>query len=133
MRSDEKNFFYLKGTNIEKYYDDLIKAEYICDDYGDVSKIILRKVIEELLRNIARKYDMECNIGINSLINNIKYNCNVNCLYEQDDSISKKEMIIKEQLEQVRKSYKTELGFSKKYIDILNTIEFSYDEEVKKN
>lgn len=327
MGYDEKNFFYLKGTNIEKYYDDLITAEDIFDDYGEVTKIILRKVTEEILRNIACKYNMACNIDMDSLINNIKYNCDINfpekickyvdiirinanryeefdnyninidlkkdpiellkimdeflkwyikevelqqviessnfkfktpntvnfknnelkkirteislkdtqinnlrmkiielgsksksviqlnniiiaikeekshletkekslskslqeqktkilkikenhydkikkieelkkyykeienlisnqeaklvkaelenkdltrmikCLYEQDDSILKKDMIIKDQLEQIRKSYKTELGFSKKYIDILNTIEFSYNEEIKK-
>lgn len=327
MGYDEKNFLYLKGTNIEKYYDDLKTAEYIFDDYEEVTKIILRKVTEDILRNIARKHNMACNTDIDSLINNIKCNCdikfpekicnyvdiirinanryesfdnyNINidfkkhpiellkimdeflkwyikevelqqlteisnftfkdpntvsfknnelkkirtdislkdtqinnlrmkiielgsksksviqlnniimaikeekshlegkekllskslyeqktrilkikedhynkikkneelkksykeienlisnqeaklvkaelenqdlkrmikCLYEEDDSILRKEMRIKEQLEQIRKSYKTGLGFSKKYKDILNTIEFSYDEQVKK-
>lgn len=78
MSSVEKNFYYLKGTNIEKYYDDLIKAEYICDDYEQLTKIILRKITEEIIRNIACKHNIECDMGINSLINNIKYNYNIN-------------------------------------------------------
>lgn len=76
MERCESNFFYLKVTNIEKYYSDLLKAEYLCDEYGQLSKIILRKIVEELLRNIAEKNNMEIYIPMNSLIRNIKFSYN---------------------------------------------------------
>lgn len=43
MEYIESNFGYLKGTKIEKYYDHLIKAEFLCEYYPIVTKIIVRK------------------------------------------------------------------------------------------
>lgn len=207
MGYDEENFFYLKGTNIEKYYDELITAEDIFDfknnelneirteisskdiqinnlrmkiiELGSKSKSVIQlnniiiaikeeksylenkekllsKSIQEqkakILKIKENSYDKIKKIEelkkyykeIENLISNqeaklVKAELEnkdltrmIKCLYEQDDSILKKDMIIKDQLKQIRKSYKTELVLSKKYIDILNTIEFSDNEEIKK-
>jgi hypothetical protein len=72
MEYNESNFFYLKNTSIEKYYEALIRAEHVCEYFPMVTKIIARKVIEAFLKDIAEKYDMESNVAAWQLVNNIK-------------------------------------------------------------
>ena len=72
MSYNESNFIYLKTTSLEKYYDKLIKAEYICEYFPLITKIIARKIIEAILKNIAEKYSIESNVAVWDLLNNIK-------------------------------------------------------------
>lgn len=72
MEYNESNFFYLKNTSIEKYYEALVRAEHVCEYFPIVTKIIARKVIEAFLKDIAEKYDMESNVAAWQLVNNIK-------------------------------------------------------------
>ena len=46
MSYSESNFIYLKTTSLEKYYDKLVKAEYICEYFPMITKVIARKIIE---------------------------------------------------------------------------------------
>ena len=77
MEYNESNFIYLKTTSMEKYYDELVKAEYICEYFPIITKIIVRKVIEGVLKNIAEKYNIESNVSVWNLLNNIKFNSNL--------------------------------------------------------
>ena len=52
MEYNESNFVYLKTTSIERYYDELVKAEYICEYCPKITKMIVRKVVEGILKNI---------------------------------------------------------------------------------
>ena len=74
MEYDESNFIYLKTTSMEKYYDELVKAEHICEYFPMITKIIVRKVIEGVLKNIAEEHDMESNVPALTLLNNIQFN-----------------------------------------------------------
>lgn len=71
MEYNESNFFYLKNTSIEKYYEPLTRAEYLCEYFPEVTKIITRKVIEGFLKDIAEKHGIESNIAAWQLFNNI--------------------------------------------------------------
>ncbi|GEP64346.1 hypothetical protein [Clostridium beijerinckii] len=77
MEYIESNFGYLKGTKIEKYYNDLIKAEFLCEYYPIVTKIIVRKVMEMLLRDIAQDSGMDMNVSALTLLNGIKLKSNI--------------------------------------------------------
>ncbi|HEX9025320.1 MAG TPA: hypothetical protein VF839_02550, partial [Clostridium sp.] len=74
MEYNESNFIYLKTTSIEKYYDELVKAEHIYEYFPMITKVIVRKVIEGVLKNIAEEHYMESNIPALNLLNNIKLN-----------------------------------------------------------
>lgn len=87
MEYIESNFGYLKGTKIEKYYDHLIKAEFLCEYYPIVTKIIVRKVIEMLLRDIAQDSGMDMNLSALTLLNSIKLKSNISFSEEIYNSI----------------------------------------------
>ncbi|WP_271813525.1 hypothetical protein [Clostridium beijerinckii] len=87
MEYIESNFGYLKGTKIEKYYDHLIKAEFLCEYYPIVTKIIVRKVIEMLLRDIAQDSGMDMNVSALTLLNGIKLKSNISFSEEIYNSI----------------------------------------------
>lgn len=72
MEYNGSNFIYLKTTSMGKYYDGLVKAEYICEYFPIITKIIVRKVLEGVLKNIAEKYNIENNVSAWNLFNNIK-------------------------------------------------------------
>lgn len=72
MEYHESNFLYLKTTSMERYYNELVKAEYICEYCPKITKVITRKVAEGILKNIAEKYSIENKVAIWQLIKNIK-------------------------------------------------------------
>ncbi len=71
------NFAYLKNTDLKEYYDDIIKAQCSVSAYPDMTKIILRKIIEDILRKVAEKYHIDSSQSIRDLITEIKYNFNI--------------------------------------------------------
>jgi len=77
MEYSESNFWYLKGTRMEKYYDYLIKAEFLCEYHPLVTKIIVRKVMEMLLKDIAQDSGMDTNASALTLLNNVKVKSNI--------------------------------------------------------
>jgi len=87
MKYNESNFTYLKKTSMEKYYDELVKAEHVCEYFPKITKLIVRKVIEGLLKNIAEKYNIESNVAIWNLFNHIKFNPNFSLSEEIQNSI----------------------------------------------
>lgn len=76
------NFTYLKNTDLSEYYEDLIKAQCASEKYPIITKIILRKIVEDIIRKVAQKYDIDSNENIRNLITHIKYNFNI-CFPEQ--------------------------------------------------
>lgn len=72
MEYNESNFIYLKNSGLGEYYDELVKAEYLCEYFPKVTKIIVRKVMEAFLKNIAEKYEIDSNVAAWKLLNNIK-------------------------------------------------------------
>lgn len=72
MVYNESNFVYLKSTSLEKYYKELIKAEYICEYCPKITKMIIRKTAEGILKSIGEKHNIESNVPVWQLINNIK-------------------------------------------------------------
>lgn len=74
MGYNESNFAYLKKTSMEKYYDELVKAEYVCEHFPQITKMIVRKVTELFLKDVAERYNIEANISIRNLLNYIKLN-----------------------------------------------------------
>ena len=56
MNNIMSNFVYLKGTSIEKYYRDLVKAEDVCEKLPDATKFIVGKIMSDLLRKIVMKF-----------------------------------------------------------------------------
>lgn len=76
MEYNESNFVYLKGTSIQKYYDELVKAEYICEYCPKITKMIIRKVLEGILKNIGEKNKIESNKGAWGLIKSINLSSN---------------------------------------------------------
>lgn len=72
MEYNESNFIYLKTTSMENYYAELVKAEHICEYCPKITKMIVRKVIEGVLKNIAEKHNIESNVAVWNLLNNIK-------------------------------------------------------------
>ena len=59
---------------MEKYYDELVKAEYVCEHFPQITKVIVRKVTELFLKDVSEKYNIEANISIRKLLNYIKLN-----------------------------------------------------------
>jgi hypothetical protein len=72
VRYNESNFVYLKATSLEKYYDELVKAEYICEYCPKITKMIIRKIAEGILKSIGEKYNIESNVAVWQLLKNIK-------------------------------------------------------------
>lgn len=71
MEYNENNFGYLKRTNIEKYYGELVKAEHACEYFPIITKVIVRKVLEVFLKDIAEINNIESNVSAWNLFNNI--------------------------------------------------------------
>lgn len=76
------NFFYLKSTSLSEYYKDVIIAQCASEKYPIITKILLRKIIEDVVRKVAKKYGIDTNQNMKNLITNIKYNFNI-CFPEQ--------------------------------------------------
>ncbi|CAG9703562.1 coiled-coil domain-containing protein [Clostridium neonatale] len=76
------NFFYLKNTSLSEYYTDIIKAQCASDKYPMITKILLRKIVEDIVRKVAKKYGIYSKENMRNLITSIKYNFNI-CFPEQ--------------------------------------------------
>lgn len=87
MKYNESNFVYLKTTSIEKYYNELVKAEYVCEYYPKITKMIIRKVAEGILKNIGEKYNIESDLAVWQLLENIRLSSNFFLPDEIHDSI----------------------------------------------
>lgn len=74
MEYNESNFIYLKKTSMEKYYEELVKAECVCEYFPQITKVIVRKVTELFLKDIAERNNIEANASIRNLLNYIKLN-----------------------------------------------------------
>lgn len=74
MEYNESNFIYLKKTSMEKYYEELVKAECVCEYFPQITKVIVRKVTELFLKDIAERNNIEANVSIRNLLNYIKLN-----------------------------------------------------------
>lgn len=72
MRKKLSNFSYLYGTKLEKFYGDVLKAEYSCDDFPEMSKITVRLVLEGFLRYIAVIYRIDSNIETGVIVKGLK-------------------------------------------------------------
>ena len=68
MKNIISNFIYLKGTSIDKYNKDLVKAEDVCERLPDATKFIVRKVMNDLLRRIVEKNTEDKIINFEQLI-----------------------------------------------------------------
>lgn len=77
MEYNESNFFYLKKTDISEYYDELVKAECLCEYFPIVTKIIVRKIMEVFLKYIAEKNGIEADVAVRILLNNIRLSPNI--------------------------------------------------------
>lgn len=77
MVYNESNFVYLKSTVLEKYYKELLKAEYVCEYCPKITKMISRKVAEGILKSLGEKYNIESNVAIWKLVENIKGSSNL--------------------------------------------------------
>ncbi len=77
MEYNESNFFYLKKTNMSKYYDELVKAECVCEYFPIVTKIIVRKVMEVFLKDIAEKSSIDADVSVGILLSNVKLSSNI--------------------------------------------------------
>ena len=69
---NESNFLYLKTTSMDKYYNELAKAEYICEYCPKITKLIVRKVAEGILKDIGEKYNIESDVAAWQLLKNIR-------------------------------------------------------------
>ena len=76
------NFVYLKNTSLSEYYKDVIKAQCASDKYPMITKILLRRIVEDIVRKVAKKYGIYSNENMRNLITGIKYNFNI-CFPEQ--------------------------------------------------
>ncbi|WP_160683454.1 hypothetical protein [Clostridium sp. C2-6-12] len=76
MVYNESNFAYLKSTSLEKYYNELVKAEYICEYCPKITKMIIRKVAEAIVKSIGEKHNIESNVAVWKLIDNIRESSN---------------------------------------------------------
>lgn len=77
MVYNESNFVYLKSTSLEKYYNELVKAEYICEYCPKITKMIIRKTAEGILKSIGEKNNIESNEAVWKLVKNIEESSNV--------------------------------------------------------
>lgn len=77
MVYNESNFVYLKSTSLEKYYNELVKAEYICEYCPKITKMIIRKTAEGVLKSIGEKHNIESNVSVWKLVKNIKESSNL--------------------------------------------------------
>ncbi|WP_244833856.1 hypothetical protein [Clostridium sp. BJN0001] len=68
------NFSYLKGTDIENFYYKLLQAEAIFFKDEKVAKMIARSVVEGLLREKAKKADIDYEGGISFIISSLRLN-----------------------------------------------------------
>ena len=118
MEYNESNFIYLKTTSMEKYYDELVKAESICEYFPIITKIIVRKVLEGVLKNIAEKYSIESTVSVWNLLNNIKFNVNLSLPEEIYNYI---EIVLVNGYEHASRNNKNKKN-SKHYIEVLETM-----------
>ena len=118
MGCNESNFIYLRTTSMGKYYDELVKAESIGEYFPMITKIIVRKVLEGVLKNIAEKYSIESNVSIWNLLNNIKYNYNLSLPEEIYNYI---EIVLVNGYEHDSSNNKNKKS-SKHYIEVLETM-----------
>lgn len=72
MQNIRSNFVYLQGTSLKKYYRDLVRAENVCEKLPDATRFIVRKVMDDLLRNIAEKNSENNILNFNELIDRSK-------------------------------------------------------------
>ncbi len=87
MKYNESNFTYLKVTSLSRYYTDLLKAECACEDFPRVTKIIVRKVVEAFIREIAVSYGLSKYSATGELIKSLRYNKDFNIPEEIYDYI----------------------------------------------
>ena len=118
MEYNESNFIYLKTTSMEKYYDELVKAESICEYFPIITKIIVRKVLEGVLKNIAEKYSIESTVSVWNLLDNIKFNVNLSLPEEIYNYI---EIVLVNGYEHASRNNKNK-KISKHYIEVLETM-----------
>ena len=74
MRYNESNFNYIKITSLSKYYPELLKAECACEDFPRLTKIIIRKVLEALIREIGLTYGISHNYATGEIIKILRHN-----------------------------------------------------------
>lgn len=74
MGYNESNFIYLKTTGFQNYYEELVKAETIYPYSSEIAKIIIRKVTESILKDIAEKTNLDINLSTKNLLESIKDN-----------------------------------------------------------
>lgn len=72
MNKNLSNFSFLNGTKLEPFYRGSVKAEYACDDFPEMSKITLRMVVEDFLRMLARRYNINSNVSTGVIVKNLK-------------------------------------------------------------
>ncbi len=115
MKYNESNFIYLKKTSMEKYYEELVKAEHVYEYFPKITKIIIRKVTEGFLKNIAEKLKIESNVAVWNLLNDIKLKSD---LYLSDEIRNSIEIILVNGYEYASQNKKN----SKHPIEILEII-----------
>lgn len=74
MKYNESNFTYLKLTNLSEYYSYLLRAEYACEDFPRMTKIIVRRVLESFLWKIAVSYGITYTISTGKMIKILRHN-----------------------------------------------------------
>lgn len=87
MKYNESNFTYLKVTTLSRYYTDLLKAECACEDFPLMTKITVRKVIDDFMRRIAVSYGGNSNSATGEIIKSLRYNADFNLPEEIYDYI----------------------------------------------
>jgi exonuclease SbcC len=118
MGCNESNFIYLRTTSMGKYYDELVKAESIGEYFPMITKIIVRKVLEGVLKNIAEKYSIESTVSVWNLLNNIKFNYSLSLPEEIYNYI---EIVLVNGYEHDSSNNKNKKS-SKHYIEVLETM-----------
>ena len=78
MKYNESNFTYLKMTSLSRYYTELLKAECACEDFPRITKIIVRKVVEAFIREIAVSYGLSKCTTTGEIIKSLRYNEDLN-------------------------------------------------------
>lgn len=78
MKYNESNFTYLKMTSLSRYYTELLKAECACEDFPRITKIIVRKVVEAFIREIAVSYGLSKCTTTGEMIKSLRYNEDLN-------------------------------------------------------
>ena len=74
MKHNGSNFTYLNLTTLSEYYAYLLRAEYACEDFPIITKIIVRRVLERFLWKIAVSYGISYTISTGQMIKILRYN-----------------------------------------------------------